>query len=105
MQETTLCVFFYSERFPEITKYKPSRLSKLLTARQTLGQRTALEAGEIQDGDSLFPNGGVRSPLPPGVGFKADIEARITKAFQIQPTVRHAVLVQTCGVASGRSSM
>lgn len=42
--------------------------------------------------------------LSPGVEFKADIKARITKPFQIQPTVRYGVLVQTCGIASGQSS-
>lgn len=104
LQETTLCMFFYSKTFLEITKHKPSRLSKLLPACQRLGQWTALEAGEIQDDTSLFSNVCVRSLLSPGVGFKADIKARITKGFQIQPTVRSTVLVQTCGIASGQSS-
>lgn len=64
----------------------------------------ALEAGETQDEASPLSNGCVRSTLSPGVGFKADIKARITKPFQIQPTVRYGVLVQTCGIASGQSS-
>lgn len=53
---------------------------------------------------ALSSNVCIRSLLSPGVGFKADIEARITKPFQIQPTVKCTALVQTCGIAPGQSS-
>lgn len=64
----------------------------------------APEAGEIQDDASPFSNGCVRSPLSPGVGFKANIKGIITKPFQIQQTVRYGMLVPTCGIASGQRS-